>query len=345
MIIENLSVKDLKPYENNPRHNDASVDAVANSITAFGFRVPVIIDRDNVIIAGHTRHKAALKLGLKSIPCIRADDLTPEQVKAFRIADNSAGEASQWDWDKLQIELADIDLDMGDFGLEIPEIEPEEIPDWAGKTQDRVEGILNLGKAQFDGVGKYDIPVIEPVYDLPPIKEWIGFHYILSDNEPEGKAVHFFEDDYLFERLWNRPELYLDRLKKYVCVASPDFSPYGDMPLVLQLYNHYRKHWMARWLQQNGVTVIPTIRRSTDPRSEEWYLEGEPRNSIVIMSAMWTTQTEDISRREYQVMKENLQPKKVFIYGTKAAMGIAPGDNIEYIPNFTEKRYGGRTNG
>ena len=79
MIIEDLPTKSLKPYENNPRINDASVDAVANSIEAFGFRVPIVIDKDNVIIAGHTRLKAALKLGLKSIPCIRADDLHPSR--------------------------------------------------------------------------------------------------------------------------------------------------------------------------------------------------------------------------------------------------------------------------
>lgn len=341
MKIEEINVKSLKPYENNPRINDASVDAVANSIKAFGFRVPVVVDKDNVIIAGHTRLKAALKLGLKSIPCIRADDLTPEQVKAFRIADNSAGEASQWDWDKLNIELEEISLDMGDFGLKIdlPEIETEPV-DWAEKTQARVAGILNLGKAQYEGNGKYDIPEILPVYTLPPIREWIGFHYVPTDKDPEGKAVHFFENDYLFERLWNHPDDYLERLRKYVCVASPDFSPYGDMPLALQIYNHYRKHWVARWLQDHGVTVIPTIRGNTDPRCAEYFLDGEPRNSIVIMSAMWSSIYPEEARKEYQMMKDTLQPSKVFIYGKNSeGMGIAPTDNIEYVENFLETRW------
>ena len=340
MRIEEISIESLKPYENNPRINDQSVDAVANSIEAFGFRVPVIVDKDNVIIAGHTRHKAALKLGLKSIPCIRADDLTPEQVKAFRIADNSAGEASQWDFDKLEIELGEINLDMGDFGLqfEVPEVKPE--VNWQEETIRREDNILNLEKAQYDGRGKYDIPEILPVYDLPPIKEWIGFHYVPTDEEPEGKAVHFFEHDYLFERIWSRPEMYLERLKRYVCVASPDFSPYGDMPLALQIYNHYRKHWVARWLQDHGVTVIPTIRCSTDPRSLEWYLDGEPHGGIVLMSAMWSTNLSEEAKEEYRRMKDALKPKKVFIYGHNADMGITPEDNVEYVNSYAEKRWG-----
>lgn len=79
---------ELKPYENNPRRNDKAVDAVAASIEQFGFKVPIVIDNDNVIVAGHTRYKAAGKLNMDEVPCIVADDLTPEQIKAFRLADN-----------------------------------------------------------------------------------------------------------------------------------------------------------------------------------------------------------------------------------------------------------------
>ena len=118
MKIEYLKLSDLKPYENNPRHNDEAVDYVANSIREFGFKVPIIIDQNNVIVTGHTRLKASEKLGLTEVPCIRAKDLTEEQVKAFRIADNKVGEIAKWDMDKLQIELEDIELDMSDFGFD-----------------------------------------------------------------------------------------------------------------------------------------------------------------------------------------------------------------------------------
>ena len=119
MQIEQMQTGKIKPFEKNPRRNDDSVDAVANSIKAFGFRAPIIVDRDLVIIAGHTRWKAAKKLGLKTVPVIIAEDMTEEQAQAYRIADNSAGSASVWDFEALSEILATLDYDMDEFGLEI----------------------------------------------------------------------------------------------------------------------------------------------------------------------------------------------------------------------------------
>lgn len=109
---------ELKPYKRNPRKNDGAVDAVAASIKEFGFKVPIVIDADGEIIAGHTRFKAAKKLGLKEVPCIIADDLTPDQIKAFRLADNKTAELADWDFELLQLELSAIQLDMTDFGFD-----------------------------------------------------------------------------------------------------------------------------------------------------------------------------------------------------------------------------------
>lgn len=118
MNIINVKLEDLKPYENNPRVNDNSVEPVAKSIKEFGFKVPIIIDKNNIIVAGHTRYKAAKKLNLSEVPCIVADDLTDEQIKAFRLADNKVGENSLWDYDLLDLELDGIaDIDMEDFGF------------------------------------------------------------------------------------------------------------------------------------------------------------------------------------------------------------------------------------
>ena len=114
-----MDVDSLIPYANNPRMNDNAVDAVAASIKEFGFKVPIVVDGENVIINGHTRLKAAHKLGLKQVPVIVADDLTPEQVKAFRLVDNKTSEIAEWDMDKLDIELDSIaDIDMRDFGFD-----------------------------------------------------------------------------------------------------------------------------------------------------------------------------------------------------------------------------------
>ena len=115
-----MDTDSLIPYANNPRLNDNAVDAVAASIKEFGFKVPIVVDGENVIINGHTRLKAAHKLGLKQVPVIVADDLTPAQVKAFRLADNKTSEFAEWDLDKLDIELDSIaDIDMGDFGFDL----------------------------------------------------------------------------------------------------------------------------------------------------------------------------------------------------------------------------------
>ena len=126
MDIVEKGIKDIKPYEKNPRKNDSAVEAVASSISQFGFKNPIVIDGNNVIICGHTRYKAAKKLGLKAVPCVVADDLTEEQIKAYRLADNKVSELAEWDIDLLGEELDGIfDIDMGDFGFDLSEDEQE----------------------------------------------------------------------------------------------------------------------------------------------------------------------------------------------------------------------------
>ena len=118
MNIKEIAIASLREYENNPRNNDSAVDAVAESIREFGFKVPIVIDGNNIIVCGHTRVKAAQKLGMETVPCIIADDLTPEQIKAFRLADNKTGELAGWDFAKLEEELSELDgFDMSAFGF------------------------------------------------------------------------------------------------------------------------------------------------------------------------------------------------------------------------------------
>ena len=118
--VKNFKIDEIHPYENNPRNNEAAVDKVAASISEFGFKVPIIIDRENVIVAGHTRYLAAQKLELQKVPCIVADDLTPNQIKAFRLADNKVSEFSGWDFQKLNEELSflgEAAFDLEQFGF------------------------------------------------------------------------------------------------------------------------------------------------------------------------------------------------------------------------------------
>ena len=116
----------------------------------------------------------------------------------------------------------------------------------------------NLQKAMFWGVGEYDIPAIEPVKAFD-VDKWLPFNYAKGCKEPDNVCVHFFIDDYQFERVWNWSDKYATYLSQFKAVCSPDFSPYSDFPKVIQLYNHYRKHWCAAYWQSKGMTVIPSI--------------------------------------------------------------------------------------
>lgn len=122
-----LPLKDIKPYENNPRKNDDAVKGVAASLKEFGAQAPIIVDTNHVIIVGHTRWKAAKKLGWDEFPCIIADSLTEEQAAAYRLADNKTGEAAEWDEDKLDQELARIlNIDMEQFGFDLSDDKDED---------------------------------------------------------------------------------------------------------------------------------------------------------------------------------------------------------------------------
>ena len=121
--IINIPVDEVIPYENNPRNNAEAVAYVKRSILKFGFRQPIIINQGNVIICGHTRLLAAKELGMTEVPCIKVEDLSEDEVRAFRLADNKVAEMSTWNWDKLEQELGAIDMslldfDMSDFGFD-----------------------------------------------------------------------------------------------------------------------------------------------------------------------------------------------------------------------------------
>ncbi len=161
MQIEMIPINDVTEYATNPRRNEAAVGAVAESIKTFGFKVPIIIDRENVIVAGHTRVHAARRLGMTEVPAIRADDLTPEQVRAFRLADNKLHELSTWDMELLPLEirgLREMDFDLEVLGFDAdelgallapPEVEgltdPDEVPEPPDEATTRRGDLWLLG--------------------------------------------------------------------------------------------------------------------------------------------------------------------------------------------------------
>ena len=168
MNIIEKNLKDIKPYEKNPRKNDNAVEYVANSIKEFGFQQPIVIDKDGVIVAGHTRYKASKKLGLDKVPCIVADDLTDEQIKAYRLADNKVGESAKWDEGLLGTELSEIlniNMELFDFDLTIDEDEEEE---------PEIEFTRELGEENNYIVLMFDNTVdwlqAQTLFDLKPVK-------------------------------------------------------------------------------------------------------------------------------------------------------------------------------
>ena len=174
----------------------------------------------------------------------------------------------------------------------------------------------NLDKFMFSGVGKYEIPRINPVIEYPK-GEFIPMNYANSHKAPGDVNVHCFVDDYQFVRYWKYPDRYIPILQRFRTVCSPDFSTYTDMPMAMQIYNHYRKHWLAAYWQLHGITVYPTISWST-PDSYEWCFDGEPVGGIVAVSSVGTQKNKDAKHlflQGYEEMMKRLDPKWVIFYG------------------------------
>ena len=165
-------VSELVPYEKNPRKiSEEAINAVAESIKEFGFKNPILIDKNNVIVAGHTRRLASLKLGLKEVPCVVVDDLTPQQIKALRLADNKTNELAEWDIGELDLELEGLlDMDMERFGFDLPELdEPtevveDEVPEEV-ETRCKLGDIWKLGNSRLMCGDSTDVNVIDRLMD------------------------------------------------------------------------------------------------------------------------------------------------------------------------------------
>ena len=173
--IEYVKTDELIPYANNPRNNNEAVDYVANSIKEFGFKVPCVIDNEKNVVCGHTRLKAAKKLGIKEVPCIIADDLTEEQIKAFRLSDNKVGEFAEWDFNLLDEELNGIfDIDMKQFGFDLQSIiDDEDDKKEDGEVPFTEELLLNHNYIVLYFDNDFDWEVAQEKFGLKMVKDLI----------------------------------------------------------------------------------------------------------------------------------------------------------------------------
>ena len=175
----------------------------------------------------------------------------------------------------------------------------------------------NLDKALFYGAPPYNIPEIFPENLEIHRFEWIPFNYAKTAKNRDQKGIHFYVDDYQFERLWNHPDKYIPLLSEFAAVCTPDFSQFIDMPVAMRIYNHYRKHWLGAYWQAHGIHVVPTICWS-DEESYEWCFDGEPRGGTISISSVGTQgnlQTQERFKKGCMEAMSRLNPTQILWYG------------------------------
>ena len=341
--IKYIPIDDIKPYKNNPRLNEDAIPYVMNSIKEFGFKNPIILDKNNVIVAGHTRLESAKRLDMKEVPVIYADDLTEEQIKAFRLADNKVAEKSMWDYTKLDEELnsiLNIDMSLFDFDLDKDikelgeEFEEENIKE---NERQRTNNTYNLELFdKFVCDGKYQMPIIDNDNYIP--KKLIGFNYAKTSKE-RNTGIHFYLDDYQFERIWNNPEEYVDILEKYDCILSPDFSLYLDMSYSMKIWNVFRSRLIGQYYQRQGIKVIPTLSWAEE-ETFEFCFDGIPKGSIVSISTIGVKRSNEamnIWKNGVDEMIKRIEPSTILIYGGKIDYDFKNIRVIYYENEVTER--------
>lgn len=323
-----VRIEDLRPYEKNARvHTSAQIAKIAHSIRRYGFISPVIIDRDRNVIAGHGRIQAAKSIGMKEVPCVLIEDLSDQERREYIHVDNKLSELSSWDKGILDVELQELP-ELIEFGFKLPDLAFD--VSYYGDAREQTFRKYNL--ESFDearSAGIYDIPVIEKTNFVPG--NLIGFNYAKSTKQRDT-GIHFFIDDYQFERLWTSPDKYIDLLSEFECVLTPDFSLYLDMPLAIKIWNVYRSRLIGQMMQDAGITVIPTIQFA----GEETYcfaFDGLPEGGTVATSTvgvMNDSSSRDLWKKGMEEAVKRLKPKTLIIYGS---------DRIEFDHGDLEIKY------
>lgn len=341
MELKKISLSKIKPYEKNARKNDEAVEYVIKSIQQCEYIAPIIIDENNVILAGHTRYKALKKLGYKEAECVVKEGLTEEQKKKYRLLDNKTAEFAEWDFELLESELSG--LDFGDLEIDwgIPDKENEndfDIEDgYYGDERERTYSSYNLEAYDSERtVGFYQLPTLKAESFVPT--ELIGFNYAkTSDNKKTG--IHFFIDDYQFERVWNAPLEYVDILRQYECVLTPDFSLYRDMPMAMKIWNVYRARLIGQIMQDSGIKVIPTLTWA-EKETFSFCFDGIEQGGTVATSTVGVMRDKEAKKIWCEGMQEaikKIKPKNILLYGSKIDFDF--GDiNVKY---FESRKFGG----
>lgn len=337
MQIEIIKLEDLKPYKNNAkRHPKKQIEHLKESIENLGFNDPIGIDENNMILEGHGRLQALKELGYTEVPCVRIDSLTEEEKKAYILAHNKANMETGFDDDILYGELKSItSFDMSKLGFNIDKAfsnlfkENERV-----KTNNKYN--LDLVDIENSTNNFWQMPIITNDDYIPT--DLIGFNYAkTSENKKTG--IHFYVDDYQFERVWNNPDEYVDILKQYECVLSPDFSLYMDMPMPMKIWNIYRSRQMGQYWQKKGIKVIPTISWA-EKETFDFCFEGIPEGSIVSISTIGVKRNKEalkIWTDGVAEMIKRIKPKVILVYGGKLDFDFGDIDVRYYDNKVTER--------
>lgn len=313
---------DLTPYDGNARtHGEADVDAIASSIREFGFSDPIgVWGAKNLIVEGHGRLLAAKKLGMSTVPVIRLDHLSAEQRKAYTLAHNRTAELSAWDFEALTEEINSISsIDMSDFGFEIDLDDPGDDDDFEDDHNERERTFNGVNLLDFDAnraAGFYQMPMIKAVDYIP--SGLLGFNYVKSTPDYD-KTVHFFIDDYQFERIWNSPREIIERIIPFAASLTPDFSLYMDMPMAMKIWNVYRSRLVGQLMQDAGITVIPTLSWA-EPETFSFCFDGLGKHGTYAVSTVGVMR-DDHAQAVWEVGMTRaidvLEPKTIICYGAR----------------------------